>query len=244
MKRFFIISQVLFVTMVVTAQDFTYNHDDYVMNAVLVEETGVGDVGCGNFLAKLNYSIWNPGYRDEANAMGKSLQRTLVMNMLKQEQQHAAAIDSAFTKRAVVAAKDYGDRSIDAIWVLEGDKINRALQKWEENINLITVNGGTMFDYREWNNALNGTKAAIEGVKNAHLANSQRHECYTLIYKDIEEKNLTLVAYLQGWLDKKETDELLKGSGTCVRSVSRSDVTRVCFARWKAALIQGSRLKK
>ena len=240
--------RILSLTILVMSSAWCFGqyHDSAVLNQIGLEEVGAGAAGGSNGLAQAHYLL-HKGYVFEAmnNPLWKkTVQRALVSKYLLSEQRAAAVVDSALTSRAKTEALDLADRELDVVWMVEKNKINNSLDKWENNINKITANGGKLMDYRSWRNSLEGIKAAIEGVKKSHLSNSQRQECYTLIYKDIENKNLSLVSYLSDLSTQQTAKNLMKSSVTPVKKVSRKSIANGCFARWKAVIAQSSGVGK
>lgn len=222
------------VTVPVTAQ--TYNHDASVYNQFLVGETGGGSL-----TPQLYYDATHSSYQKWAHMENKNLFRGQLTLVLEREKPMAEQIDSALTYRAKIEAMNVADRTpkaLDLAWQAEKGKIEKKFQLFRENINKITMNGGTSQDYRDWLEIYNCLQTALQAVRDAYMPLNERKKQYLEIYHDIVLRNNQLVQFITSRSCGKEADELLR-SKVSPRYVRLSGYTSDAMGRWKVAMAAG-----
>ena len=222
------------VTVPVTAQ--TYNHDASVYNQFLVGETGGGSL-----TPQLYYDATHNSYQKWAYMENKNLFRGQLTLVLEREKPMAEQIDSALTYRAKIEAMNVADRTpkaLDLAWQAEKGKIEKKFQLFRENINKITMNGGTSQDYRDWLEIYNCLQTALQAVRDAYMPLNERKKQYLEIYHDIVLRNNQLVQFITSLSCGKEADELLR-SKVSPRYVRLSGYTSDAMGRWKVAMAAG-----
>ena len=156
----------------VTATCQTYNHDASVYNQFLVTETGGGSL-----TPSLYYDVLHRGYSKWAHSSNKNLYRGALTLVLEREKPMAEQIDSALTYRAKIEAMNVADRTpkaLDLAWQTEKTKIEKKFQILRENINKITMCGGSSQDYREWLEIYNCLQTALKAVRDAYMPLNER----------------------------------------------------------------------
>ena len=222
------------VTVPVTAQ--TYNHDASVYNQFLVGETGGGSL-----TPQLYYDATHNSYQKWAYMENKNLFRGQLTLVLEREKPMAEQIDSALTYRAKIEAMNVTDRTpkaLDLAWQAEKGKIEKKFQLFRENINKITMKGGTSQDYRDWLEIYNCLQTALQAVRDAYMPLNERKKQYLEIYHDIVLRNNQLVQFITSRSYGKEADELLR-SKVSPRYVRLSGYTSDAMGRWKVAMAAG-----
>ena len=222
------------VTVPVTAQ--TYNHDASVYNQFLVGETGGGSL-----TPQLYYDATHNSYQKWAYMENKNLFRGQLTLVLESEKPMAEQIDSALTYRAKIEAMNVADRTpkaLDLAWQAEKGKIEKKFQLFRENINKITMKGGTSQDYRDWLEIYNCLQTALQAVRDAYMPLNERKKQYLEIYHDIVLRNNQLVQFITSLSCGKEADELLR-SKVSPRYVRLSGYTSDAMGRWKVAMAAG-----
>lgn len=231
MKKVFLVQLLLaWVCIENHAQTVTYNHDESVMNQVTIQETG-----SGSFTPDTYYDVFHKDYRNYAARDNKLTFRTLVVAAEKRQEPYAEEIDSALTKRAKVEALNLADRQVDAVWLVEKDKVMDALDTFKSNIEKITLYGGTYTSYENWVEIYNMLVCGLNYIRNSYLPNSERQEQYLEIYNDAKSRNKKLARLLALWKERKSIywsgrelkrkDDLIKNSGSNA------------LTRWKLAAI-------
>lgn len=231
MKKVFLVQLLLaWVCIENHAQTVTYNHDESVMNQVTIQETG-----SGSFTPDTYYDVFHKDYRNYAARDNKLTFRTLVVAAEKRQEPYAEEIDSALTKRAKVEALNLADRQVDAVWLVEKDKVMDALDTFKSNIEKITLYGGTYTSYENWVEIYNMLVCGLNYIRNSYLPNSERQEQYLEIYNDAKSRNKKLARLLAFWMERKSIawsgrelkrkDDLIKNSGSNA------------LTRWKLAAI-------
>ena len=222
------------VTTTVTAQ--TYNHDASVYNQFLVGETGGGSLTPGMY-----YNAVHRSYQKWASLENKNLFRGQLALVLEREKPLAEQIDSALTYRARIEAMNVADRTpkaLDLAWQAEKGKIEKKFQLFRENINKITMKGGSSRDYRDWLEIYNCLQTALKAVRDAYLPLNERKRQYLEIYHDLVLRNQQLVQYVTSLSCGREADSLLS-SKVSPRYVRLSGYTSDALGRWKVAMAAG-----
>ena len=222
------------VTVTSTAQ--TYNHDAPVYNQFLVGETGGGSL-----TPQLYYDAVHRSYQKWASMENKNLFRGQFALVLEQEKPLAEQIDSALTYRARIEAMNVADRTpkaLDLAWQAEKGKIEKKFQLFRENINKITMKGGTSQDYRRWLEIYNCLQTALQAVRDAYMPLTERKRQYLEIYHDLVSRNAQLVQFVTSLSCGQEADELLH-SKVSPRYVRLSGYTSDALGRWKVAMAAG-----
>ena len=214
----------------------TYNHDATVYNQFLVGETGGGSLK-----PSLYYDAFYHSYQRWAYYENKNLFRGQMTLVLEKEKPLAEQIDSALTYRAKVEAMNVADRTpkaLDLAWQSEKAKIEKKFQLFRENINKITMNGGTSQDYREWLEIYNCLQTALKAVRDAYMPLNERKKQYLEIYHDIVRRNQQLVRYITSLSCGKEADDLLH-SKVKPKYARMGSYTTEALGRWKVSMAAG-----
>lgn len=231
-----VVMLLLTVAVTSTAQTFTFNHDASVMNQFLVGETGTGALQ-----PSLYYNATHNSYQKWAYSENKNLFRGQMTLVLEREKPLAEEIDSALTYRARIEAMNVADRTpkaLDLAWQAEKAKIEKKFSIFRENINRITMKGGTSQDYREWLEIYNCLQTALKAVRDAYMPLNERKKQYLEIYHDIVLRNSQLVQYITFLSYGKEAEELLH-SKVSPRYVRLSSYTSDAMGRWKVSMAAG-----
>ena len=130
------------------AQSITYNHDESVMN-----QFTIGETGAGSFTPDWYYDVLHKNYRNGAMMTNKQFFRSQMNLTLYQEVPHSEAIDSALNERLRVEGLNMADRTpgvTDLAYQVEKGKIEGKLAVLKQNIERITLEGGSAGEYRTW----------------------------------------------------------------------------------------------
>ena len=220
----------------VTATCQTYNHDASVYNQFLVTETGGGSL-----TPSLYYDVLHRGYSKWAHSSNKNLYRGALTLVLEREKPMAEQIDSALTYRAKIEAMNVADRTpkaLDLAWQTEKTKIEKKFQILRENINKITMCGGSSQDYREWLEIYNCLQTALKAVRDAYMPLNERKKQYLEIYHDIVLRNQQLVSYVTSLRYGKEANDLLH-SKVKPKYARLGSYTTEAYGRWKVSMAAG-----
>ena len=118
------------------------------------------------------------------------------------------------------------------------EEIEKKFQLFRENINKITMKGGSSRDYREWLEIYNCLQTALKAVRDAYLPLNERKRQYLEIYHDLVLRNQQLVQYVTSLSCGREADSLLS-SKVSPRYVRLSGYTSDALGRWKVAMAAG-----
>ena len=217
------------------AQYVTYNHDAAKMNQVTVMETGTGALS-----PDLYYSLLHNKYKKSASAKNKLSFRTQSGIHLYNQVDEAAAIDTALIKRAGIEALNMADRQTDLAWLAEGDKVNRMMERFRDNIDRLVMAGCTPSDRERWEEYYRVYACALSATQDAYMPNAQRKKEYLRIYDDVSKQNELLVRYIVSRYKAARTDGLL--AATDSRTVNKAGIAAQALGRWNSSrrMVRGS----
>lgn len=219
----------------------TKNHDPSVMNQFTIGETGLG-----SFTPDFYYDLFHKNYRNSAMLTNKQAFRTQMHLALNKQEPYAEAIDSALNDRMRVELKNIADRTpgfTDVAWQVERGKIEGKLALLKQNIERITINGGSVQSYREWLERYNAIQCGIDAIRNAYMPQGSRKEQYIAIYRDILKKNVEVCEYLDYLRSAKTVKYYISQSRNRVHPIDSTQIGRIARAshgRWKIALAAAS----
>ena len=224
----------LTVSLMVSAQGMTYNHDEVVMNQFMKAEIGSGTLGNGGWFADQYYNLTHKDYRNMANnpANNKLASRTLTNVEVTKQEKYAETIKDSLEKRAEIEALNIADRQVDVEWLAEKNKIQRIQNIFKNNIEDIVYYGGTSEDKSNWTQIYNMVQESLDSAHDAYMPNSQRKAVYVLLYKDLCMYNVTLNKLKSIWWAERNVRE--NQDKTFNFSKYRS-IVKDCYARWKIA---------
>ena len=231
----------LLLSIKVLAQGMTYNHDSSVMN-----QFTIGETGAGSFTPDLYYDVFHKSYRNYATSHNKQMFRTEMTLMLHKQEPYAEAIDSALNDRKRVELKNIADRTpgvTDVAWQVERGKIEGKLDILKQNIERITINGGSVQSYREWLERYNALQCGIDAIRNEYMPQGSRKEQYIAIYRDILEKNVEVCEYLDYLRSAQEAKKHTNKPARSAHPIDTTQIKRIARAshgRWKIALAAAS----
>ena len=226
MKRILTILILLLPLIEVRAQYVTYNHDETKMNQVTVMETGAGELTPRAF-----YSIVHGKYYKSAAETNKLRYRSEAAAHGAVQVDISETIDTLLTKRAEIEALNMADRQVDLAWQAEGPKIQSRLETFSRNIARLTEVGGNANDISLWRERYNLFQTAISAVRNAYMPNAERKKEYLAIYRDITEKNNTLISYIVSVDSRERTKDHL--DATLTRTNRNGEIAEEARGRWK-----------
>ena len=211
----------------------TFNHDAAVYNQFLVGETGGGSL-----TPSLYYDAVHRSYQRWAYYSNKNALRVDMTLALHPQEAMAMEIDSALCYRAKIEAMNVADRTpkaLDLAWQSEKTKIEKKFQLFRENINKITMCGGTSQDYKEWLEIYNCLQVALKAVRDAYMPLNERKKQYLEIYHDIVLRNQQLVGYVSSLKQGKEASDLLH-SKVKPKYARLGSYTTEAYGRWKVSM--------
>ena len=208
------------------AQYVTYNHDETKMNQVTVMETGAGELTPALFYSVVHNKYYQTAaetnklrYRSEAAAHG-----SVQVGISEQ-------VDTSLTKRAEVEALNMADRQVDLAWQAEGPKIQSRLEAFNRNIERLSEAGGNAGDITLWQERYHLFQMAINAIRNSYMPNAERKKEYLAIYRDITERNSTLIAYIVTVDSRERTKDHLEA--TLERQNRNAEIAAEARGRWK-----------
>lgn len=208
------------------AQYVTYNHDETKMNQVTVMETGAGELTPALFYSVVHNKYYQTAaetnklrYRSEAAAHG-----SVQVGISEQ-------VDTSLTKRAEVEALNMADRQVDLAWQAEGPKIQSRLEAFNRNIECLSEAGGNAGDITLWQERYHLFQTAINAIRNSYMPNAERKKEYLAIYRDITERNNTLIAYIVTVDSRERTKDHL--DATLDRVNRNAEIAAEARGRWK-----------
>ena len=208
------------------AQYVTYNHDETKMNQVTVMETGAGELTPALFYSVVHNKYYQTAaetnklrYRSEAAAHG-----SVQVGISEQ-------VDTSLAKRAEVEALNMADRQVDLAWQAEGPKIQSRLEAFNRNIERLSDVGGNAGDITLWQERYNLFQTAINAIRNSYMPNAERKKEYLAIYRDITERNNTLIAYIVTVDSRERTKDHLEA--TLERPNRNAEIAAQACGRWK-----------
>ena len=208
------------------AQYVTYNHDETKMNQVTVMETGAGELTPALFYSVVHNKYYQTAaetnklrYRSEAAAHG-----SVQVGISEQ-------VDTSLTKRAEVEALNMADRQVDLAWQAEGPKIQSRLESFNRNIERLSEAGGNAGDITLWQEHYRLFQTAISAIRNSYMPNAERKKEYLAIFRDITERNNTLIAYIVTVDSRERTKDHLEA--TLDRPNRNAEIAAEARGRWK-----------
>lgn len=212
----------------------TYNHESAIMNQFTVME-----IGSGSLTPREYYNLNHKNYQREASLNNKQSFRTKTQEKMMKEIPLAENVDSVLSRRAKVEAMNIANRTpgaADVAWQMEKGKIEGAMNIFQQNINKITLYGGTSNDYKDWSNVYHSLAFAIKVTRESYMDLGSRKREYLTIYRDIVKKNLTLTKQLRT-LNAVKTMKVVSSKATKVdRITSNATVATDALGRWQHSL--------
>lgn len=226
MRKMTTLLMVLLCTGAVHAQRVSYNHDSPKKNQITVMETG-----SGTLTPSLYYTTLHNRYQKSAASKNKLTYRSMAGIEAYGQVAYAEAIDSALTSRAKIEALNLTDREIDLAWKVEGDKINRQMERFQQNINRILPTGGSPEEKLRWEEYYHVYQCAIHSTRNAFMPNAQRKKEYLRIFQDVSRQNETLIKFLVQLQNRSQTETLLAASNPI--HIPKNAIINNALTRWK-----------
>ena len=220
------------VTLTVQAQSTTYNHDPMKMNQITVMASGSGELQPARY-----YNLLHGNYSKGAASTNKAMYRTEAGGVLYLQLPTGDSIKTYLEKRAEIEALNMADRAggaADLAWLAEGEKIERKMEAFMNNVDRIVPAGGTGDERSYWLQYYDMFQTAIRNTQDAYMANAQRKREYLQIYADVARKNDLLVKYLVKIHQRHLMEERNRA-----RVVPRSETQALALsalARWQGAV--------
>lgn len=215
----------------------TYVHDEFKMQQFLVGETGGGAlVDDVSTIPPYFYSTLHSTYKKSANAKGKQIFRKARQSAAYEQREYSDSIKSYMKVREEQELFNIADRELDAIYLAgEGSKLSSALMKFKNNIESLSVLGGTTKDKEEYTDYYNMYSYGVKAVHSSVMPNNERSIAYRKIYKDICDKNHQLIKYMVALRQIK-----LGRLATQRANYKRQVAVTACLNRWRSKWIGGS----
>ena len=220
------------VTLTVQAQSTTYNHDPMKMHQITVMESGSGELQPAWY-----YNLLHENYSKGAASTNKAMYRTEAGGVLYLQQPTGDSIKTYLEKRAEIEALNMADRAggaADLAWLAEGEKIERKMEAFMNNVDRIVPAGGTGDERSYWLQYYDMFQTAIRNTQVAYMPNAQRKREYLQIYADVARKNDLLLKYLVKIHQRHLMEERNRA-----RVVPRSETQALALsalARWQGAV--------
>lgn len=233
MKRIYIISMLLSVTVSVFAQwvNYTSVHHPEILNQFTIMETGIGST----FSIPTTIKLLNRSYYKTAHEKNKTFLRGEYALYLPAESEAAEQVDSALSDRAKVEASNVSDRSFVTSylsWSLEKDKILSRQRLFLSNIGKITLFGGTSSDRDYWMSIYEALDGGIKTLCDAYLPSSERHKGFLSMYEELYKNNENLCRQIARWASIRDAKKS-SGLSTKPRRPNTSEIVRASLTSWK-----------
>lgn len=211
------------------AQEYTFNHDNTIMQQFLVGETGAGSLTP----ATEYYKVFHKSYYNIANANGKDLYRNYYkLQSLAKEVPMAESIDSSMVERFKVETLNMAERQnvLDIAWQCEGSKITSKLDQYKKLIDQILPMGGTLSDRSWYESKYNCLTTGLEEIRGAYLPMSQRKREYLAIYDDAASQVETLSSLLVYFRTQREAKTISEAQ-PLRHKVNKADIASNALTR-------------
>lgn len=208
-------------------------HDEMLFNQFSSMEVSYGNLTPEWWYKLLNRRYFNNIAHDPSRGM--QFLRSQAAIRAGQQVEMADSIDSVMCSRRDVELLNIADRQVDLIWEVEKLKIEPLMSQFRDNINYVTLYGGSVHDYDEWMLIYKSIDDSLTAIHKAYLANSKRHEQYLAIYKDLKQRNQSLISYLQQKKSMKDFKEMTDRSKKPGRPDVKS-IARQAHGRWLVAM--------
>lgn len=154
--------------------------------------------------------------------------------------QAADKASKALLDRAEVDSLNLIDRQplVDIAYQQEKDRISKAQEIFQSNINFILAYGGSIEDKKQWQTIYNSITFALNEVRKAYLPTSKRKVQYEKITDDYVKQNNALVAYLKNLQSHRQVQTLLNAEGSTLRPINKSKAINDAKQRWQAACMK------
>lgn len=154
--------------------------------------------------------------------------------------QAADKASQALLDRADVDSLNLIDRqsAVDIAYQQEKDRITKAQEIFQANINFILAYGGSIEDKKQWQTIYNSITFALNEVRKAYLPTSKRKVQYEKITDDYIKQNNTLVAYLKNKQSQRQVQTLLNTEGSTLRAIDKSKAISDAKKRWETASVK------
>jgi hypothetical protein len=126
----------------------------------------------------------------------------------------------------------------DLAYQVEKGKIEGKLAVLKQNIERITLEGGTAGEYRTWLERYNAINCGLQAVRDAYMPMGKRKEQYLAIYKDILLKNTEVCELILALRHMKSAKDAMNTAQAPHRA-NISTIARSAHGRWKVALAAG-----
>lgn len=213
----------------------TYNHDAPFMNQFTVAEVGMGYLQPQEY-----YQVTHNSYRFIAVATNKNSSGVKTGEHLEKQIGYSEKMDSALNDRLKVESLYLADRSVDISWQFEKGKVESKLALMKDNVEKITLLGGSSSDYQEWLERWNAINCGVQEIRDSYMPQGSRQQAYLEIYKDILNKNRELCTYLSQLRSMKQVRNILSFmDGAKAEPIRRNRVAVISAAargRWKISL--------
>jgi hypothetical protein len=126
----------------------------------------------------------------------------------------------------------------DLAYQVEKGKIEGKLAVLKQNIERITLEGGSAGQYRTWLERYNAINCGLQAVRDAYMPMGKRKEQYLAIYKDILLKNTEVCELILALRYMKSAKEAM----ATARAPHRANIVtiaRSAHGRWKVAMAAG-----
>lgn len=213
--------------------DATYNHEPDIMNQFTVMETGAGSL-----FPREYYQLLHKGYEATAVLNNKLSKRLENQVLTLAEVPLAEKVDSDLVKRQKVEETNIATRLpvSDAAWMMEKGKIESKMSIFQSNINKIVSYGGTSEDLKGWREIYNSLQTAVKLIRESYLDLGSRKKEYLAIYRDIVNRNFSLVKQLRAWKGLKTIKETEQMATNIKRLSSATVIATDALHRWQDAM--------
>ena len=208
------------------AQYVTYNHDETKMSQVTVMETGAGELTPALF-----YSVVHNRYYQTAAETNKLRYRSEAAAHGSVQVGISEQVDTSLTRRAEVETLNMADAQVDLAWQAEGPKIQSRLEAFNRNIERLSEAGGNDGDITLWQERYHLFQTAVSAIRNSYMPNAERKKEYLAIWRDITERNNTLIAYIVTVDSRERTKDHLEA--TLERPDRNAEIAAEARGRWQ-----------
>lgn len=226
MKKALLYSLISVVTQSIHAQvEVTYFHDSSKKSQITVMETGVGTL-----TPELYYEVLHNSYSNTAAKTNKNSLRLAASLSSMQQVDLADSIKADLESRAKEEDINILDRKIDLAWQAEGNKLDKKILAFKNNINQLS---GKCSDeeLQEWRELGECYSLAVRTLKISYLPNSERQKQYLALANDVTQKNDMLLTRVKLLTYKHKADLITKAISGFNHRVKENSAAS--YNRWR-----------
>lgn len=222
--------QLLIGSQSIDAQSYTFKHDSTKENQFLMQEVGTGSF---QLQSEWYYDAFHKDYKNNLLSTNKQLYRSAAYMETYMQVIYADSIRKRLESRAKQEEFNIADRQVDLAWTTEQSKIETALDRYNDNLNVLASCQIDSEEMEDWKMYPKIWDFALSRTSKAYMANSERQKEYLTIYSDITKKNYLLacrIRYLKSLSGSQDILSVMPG-----RQKRFTECAVTAYNRWREA---------